>query len=92
MGRTALRWAAARGGEGSMITLLSYGADPNIMNKKLYTPLILASNQNHTVYVRLLLEEGADPDPPAPDGIKFGTALNCAARGMLQILYFSKTY
>jgi ankyrin repeat protein len=80
MGRTALEWAAARGDERSVTLLLSYGADPNNMDKKLNTPLTLAANQNHTVCVRLLLEAGADPDPELPNGIKFGTPLNCAAR------------
>jgi ankyrin repeat protein len=80
MGRTALEWAAARGDERAVTTLLSYGADPNTMDQKLNTPLTLASNQNHTVCVRLLLEAGAHPDPRLPDGVKFGTPLNCAAR------------
>ena len=79
-GRTALEWAAARGDERSVITLLSYGADPNNIDHKLNTPLTLASNQNHTVCVRLLLEAGAHPDPGLPNGIKFGSPLNCAAR------------
>ena len=79
-GRTALQWAAARGDERAVVTLLGYGADPNNMDKKLNTPLTLAANQNHTVCVRLLLEAGALPDPPLPKGVKFGTPLNCAAR------------
>jgi ankyrin repeat protein len=80
MGRTALEWAAARGDERAVVTLLSYGADPNSMDHKLNTPLTLAANQNQTVCVRLLLEAGADPDPILPKGIKFGSPLNCAAR------------
>jgi ankyrin repeat protein len=79
-GRSALEWAAARGDERSVITLLSYGADPNITDKNLNTPLTLASNQNHTGCVRLLVEAGALPDPPLPAGVKFGSPLNCAAR------------
>ena len=79
-GRTALEWAAARGDDRAVTTLLSYGADPNVMDKKLNTPLTLASNQNHTVCVRLLLEAGANPDPPLPTGIKFGSPLNRADR------------
>ena len=80
MGRTALEWASARGDEYSVTTLLSYGANPNVMDKKLNTPLTLAANQDHTVCVRLLLEAGALPDPVLPPGTKFGTPLNCAAR------------
>ncbi|KFY88093.1 hypothetical protein V500_06555 [Pseudogymnoascus sp. VKM F-4518 (FW-2643)] len=79
-GRTALEWAAARGDDRAVTMLLSYGADPDVMDKKLNTPLTLASNQNQTVCVRLLLEAGAIPDPQLPAGIKFGSPLNCAAR------------
>lgn len=79
-GRTALQWAAARGDERGLVTLLSWGADPNNMDEKLNTPLTLAANQNHAVCVRLLLEAGALPDPELPRGVKFGTQLNCAAR------------
>lgn len=79
-GRTALQWAAARGDERAVVTLLSWGADPNNMDTKLNTPLTLASNQNQTVCVRLLLEAGALTDPELPPGVKFGTPLNCAAR------------
>ncbi|KAI1880790.1 hypothetical protein JX265_001030 [Neoarthrinium moseri] len=79
-GRTALQWAAARGDDRAVITLLSFGADPNNMDNKLNTPLTLAANQNHTVCVRLLLEAGALPDPQLPRGGRFGTPLNCAAR------------
>ncbi|KAL6720093.1 hypothetical protein ACLMJK_002014 [Lecanora helva] len=80
MGRTALEWAAARGDDRAVITLLSFGAQPDSMDKKLNTPLTLASNQGHTLCVRLLLEAGALPDPVLPPGVKFGSPLNCAAR------------
>ncbi|OHE91175.1 B-cell lymphoma 3-encoded protein [Colletotrichum orchidophilum] len=79
-GRTALQWAAARGDERAVLTLLSWGADPNNMDKKLNTPLTLAANQNQSVCVRLLLEAGALTDPELPPAVKFGTPLNCAAR------------
>lgn len=80
MGRTALEWAAARGDDRAVTTLLSFGAEPNIMDNKLNTPLTLASNQGHTLCVRLLLEAGALANPVLPSGIKFGSPLNCAAR------------
>ena len=80
MGRSALEWAAARGDDRAVAMLLSYGADPNVIDTKLNTALTLAANQNHTVCVRLLLESGADPDPILPSNMKFGTPLNCAAR------------
>ncbi len=80
MGRTALEWAAARGDDRAVVTLLSFGAEPNIMDKKLNTPLTLASNQGCTLCARLLLEAGALADPVLPSGVKFGSPLNCAAR------------
>ena len=80
MGRTALEWAAARGDDRAVVTLLSFGAQPDMMDKKLNTPLTLASNQGHTLCVRLLLEAGALADPVLPPGVKFGSPLNCAAR------------
>lgn len=80
MGRTPLEWAAARGDDRAVVTLLSFGANPNGMDKKLNTPLTLASNQGHTVCARLLLEAGARADPILPPGVKFGSPLNCAAR------------
>ncbi|OAA52958.1 ankyrin repeat containing protein [Cordyceps fumosorosea ARSEF 2679] len=79
-GRTPLQWAAARGDERAVITLLSWGADANHMDNKFNTPLTLAANQNQVICVRLLLEAGALPDPQLPKGTKFGTPLNCAAR------------
>ena len=80
MGRTALEWASARGDDRSVVTLLSFGAEPNIMDKKLNTPLTLAANQGHTLCARLLLKAGALADPVFPPDVKFGTPLNCAAR------------
>ncbi len=80
MGRTALEWAAARGDDRAIVTLLSFGTEPNIIDKKLNTPLTLASNQGYTLCARLLLEAGALADPVLPPGVKFGSPLNCAAR------------
>lgn len=80
MGRTALEWAAARGEDRAVVTLLSFGADPNIVDNKLNTPLTLASNPGHTSCIRLLCEAGALPNPVLPSGVRFGSPLNCAAR------------
>ncbi|KAK6357237.1 hypothetical protein TWF718_001560 [Orbilia javanica] len=80
LGRTPLLWAAARGHERYVATLLSYGADPNIMDSYLSTAVAYAADRGHAICVRLLLEAGADPDPPSPNGYKVGSALNCAAR------------
>lgn len=80
MGRTALAWAAAKGDSHSMITLLRYGADPNIMDSQISGPLSNAAAQGHTACAKLLLDAGADPDPPLPHGIRKGGPLNVAAR------------
>ncbi|KID90562.1 ankyrin repeat containing protein [Metarhizium guizhouense ARSEF 977] len=80
MGRTALAWAAARGDSHSILTLLRYGADSNIMDSQISGPLSNASAQGHTACVKLLLDAGANPDPPLPGGINKGGPLNVAAR------------
>ena len=80
LGRTALLWAAARGDERAVVALLSYGADPNILDHQLAGPVSYAADRNHTVCTRILLEAGADPDPVMPGGYKVGSPLNCAAR------------
>lgn len=80
MGRTALAWAAARGDQRSVVTILSYGADPNITDVQLSGPLSNAAAQGHTLCVQLLLEAGADPEPVLPSNIRKGSPLNVAAR------------
>ncbi|KAI0098059.1 ankyrin repeat-containing domain protein [Nemania sp. FL0031] len=80
MGRTPLAWAAARGDNRSVVMLLRYGADPNIMDVQLSGPLSNAAAQGHTACVLLLLDAGADPEPALPSGIRKGTPLSVAAR------------
>ncbi len=80
LGRTPLHWAAARGDDRSVATLLAYGADPNILDVQLSGPVSYAADRNHATCVRLLLEAGADPDPEIVGGVKVGSPLNCAAR------------
>ena len=80
LGRTPLVWAAARGDEHAVALLLGAGADPNMLDTQWTGAVSYAAEQDHTVCVRLLLEAGANPDPPLPDGAKVGSPLNCAAR------------
>ena len=86
IGRTALEWASARGDDRAVVTLLSFGAEPNIMDNKLNTPLTLAANQGHTLCARILLEAGALADPLLPPGVRFGSPLNCASRNAIDPL------
>ena len=80
MARTPLHWAAARGNEHAVGTLLSSGADPNALDIQWTGPVSYAAERDHLVCVRLLLEAGADPDPIIPGGIRVGSPLNCATR------------
>ena len=80
MGRTALAWAACRGDDRAIVTLLRYGAKVNTLDVQNSAPVCHAADRNHATCVRLLLEAGADPDIAASLGHKVGGPLNCAAR------------
>ena len=80
LGRTPLIWAAARGNEHAVALLLGAGADPNALDVQYTSAVSYAAERDQTVCISLLLEAGADPDPDLPDGIRVGSALNCAAR------------
>ena len=80
MGRTALLWAAARGDDKAVSTLIFFKADTNLMDIQHAGPLSYAADRNHTLCARILLSAGADPDPIIPGGRKIGSPLNCAAR------------
>jgi ankyrin repeat protein len=80
LARTPLIWAAARGDEHSVTLLLGAGADPNALDIQWTGAVSYAAERDHAVCVRLLLEAGADPDPLLPNGIRVGSALNCASR------------
>lgn len=78
-GRTALSWAASRGDDNSVATLLSYGANPNITDANNETALILACDAARNICTRLLLEAGAYTDIQYPAGIVKSSPLVCAA-------------
>ena len=80
MGRTPLAWAAARGDTRSVVALLTYGADPNVLDVQKAGPVSNAASRGYTTCVRFLLESGANPDPPEIKSPKKGSPLNCAAR------------
>ncbi|KAI1153406.1 ankyrin repeat-containing domain protein [Nemania diffusa] len=80
LGRSAISWAAARGNEEHVALLLSYGANPNILDVQLSGPVTYSADRSHSVCTRLLLDAHARTDPSLPPGVKIGTPLNCAAR------------
>ncbi|KAK1790186.1 hypothetical protein P4O66_014104, partial [Electrophorus voltai] len=54
-GNTPLHWAVQKGQRGSCAALLDLGADPNILNKSLLSPLHLAVSLRHNDLVKHLL-------------------------------------
>ena len=79
-GRTALSWAAMRGDDRSVVTLLSYGADPNIVDKKHETAPSCCCVTGRTQCARILLEAGAHTKVILPSGVGKSSPLQCAAQ------------
>lgn len=79
-GRTALSWAAMRGDDNSVTTLLSFGADPNIVDKKHETALSCCCVTGRIQCARKLLEAGAHTKVILPSGIGKSSPLQCAAQ------------
>ena len=80
MDRTALAWAACRGDDRAIVTLLSHGAEVNTLDIQHSAPVCHAADRDYATCVRLLLEAGADPNIAAAHGYKVGDGLNVAAR------------
>ena len=80
MGRTPLAWAACRGDERAIVTLLQHRAKVNTIDVQYSGVVGHAADRNYVTCVRLLLEAGADPDVAAAHGHKVGNPLNVAAR------------
>ncbi len=80
MGRTPLAWAACRGDDRAIVTLLSHGADANTLDIQHSGVVGHAADRSYVTCVRLLLEAGADPDIASAHGHKVGNPLNVAAR------------
>ena len=80
MGRTPLAWAACRGDDRAIVTLLSHGADVNTLDVQHSGVVGHAADKSYVTCVRLLLEAGADPDIASAHGFKVGNPLNVAAR------------
>jgi ankyrin repeat protein len=79
-GRTPLHWAASRGSIVDCVTLLEFGADPNILDMHWLGPVAYSANWNHHTCTRILLEAGAHADVETTRGYKMGSPLNRAAR------------
>ena len=80
MDRTPLAWAACRGDDRAIVTLLSHGAQVNTLDIQHSAPVCHAADRNYVTCVRLLLEAGANPNIAAAHGYKVGDGLNVAAR------------
>lgn len=61
-GHTVLHVAADVGNLDLLNAALDCGADPNIHNEEVWTPLMAAASVNHDRIVSRLLDAGADPD------------------------------
>lgn len=79
-GRTALSWAAMRWDDRSVMTLQSYVADPNAVDKKHETALSCCCVTGRIQYARQLLEAGAHTKIILPSGIGKSSPLQCAAQ------------
>lgn len=80
MGRTPLAWAACRGDDRAIVTLINHGAEVNTIDIQHSGVVGHAADRNYVTCVRLLLEAGADPDIAAAHSHKVGNPLNVAAR------------
>ncbi|MCJ1456869.1 hypothetical protein MMC28_007235 [Mycoblastus sanguinarius] len=80
MGRTPLAWAACRGDDRAIVTLLSHGAEVNTLDIQRSGVVGHAADRSYVTCVRLLLEAGADPDIASAHGYEVGNPLNVAAR------------
>jgi ankyrin repeat protein len=80
MGRTPLAWAACRGDERAVVTLLQHGAKVNTVDVQCSGVVGHAADRDSVTCVRLLLEAGADPDIAAAYGHNVGNPLNVAVR------------
>ena len=80
MARTPLVWAACRGDERTIVTLLSRGVEVNTTDVQHSGVVAHAADRNYATCVRLLLESGANTDIAALHSNKIGNPLNVAAR------------
>lgn len=70
--------------------LLRYGADINYRNPRGWTPLSFAVNMDDQCAIKILIENGADPNSTMPDGIpvqqhEYGYAILCYSDNSLDI-------
>lgn len=74
-GQTAVMWAAARGNDEAIATLVAAGADLAAKSAGGFSALLLAVRENRSRAVAQLIALGANPNDVAPDGT---SALNVA--------------
>lgn len=93
MGRTLLAWAAARGDRRAIVTLLSHGANPNIIDVQLSGPVSNAASQGHTLSVfGCFLKPVHIPIHPNLAVLRRVALLSTVLFGILQIFYCSRAF
>lgn len=80
MGRTPFAWAACPGDDQAIVTLLSHSADVDTLDVQHSGVVGHAADRSYATCVRLLLEDGADPDVASAHGYRVGNVLTVAAR------------
>jgi hypothetical protein len=88
-GMTALHWTALRGHEICVRFLLDRGAEVDVLQKGLNSPLLLAATGGHETVARLLLERGADlrcKNHKGHDAVFMAVLYGHAAKGLPWLL------
>lgn len=88
MGRTPLTWAACRGDERAIVTLLQHGAEVNTLDVQHTNAVSYAAERDFAICVRLLLEAGADPNIAGANKLPAADAVNVAVRNASDVSSF----
>ncbi|KAL9084863.1 MAG: hypothetical protein Q9159_004984 [Coniocarpon cinnabarinum] len=80
MGRTPLIWAACRGDERAIVSLLQHGAAVDTLDVQHTNAVSYAAERDFAACVRLLLEAGANPNIAEANKLPVADAINVAAR------------
>ena len=83
MGRTALDWATALAHLPDMRLLIDHGSPINTMDISGRTTVLHAVDSHNDDALRIILENGADPNPEVPEGLFRSSPLTAASFGGL---------